>query len=83
MYQTSAFLPRFGTDYRLINSWIIGDDPADIGIRQYNYLITKNIFLTVICLNDYICINNNGTFYLKEYSCLFSIEVTKLSLGYN
>ncbi|MEG7501158.1 glutathionylspermidine synthase family protein [Providencia stuartii] len=41
IYQASAFLPKFGNDYTLIGSWVVGDAPAGIGIREDNSLITN------------------------------------------
>lgn len=35
-------LPRFGDDYTLIGSWIIGDQPAGIGIREDKSIVTKD-----------------------------------------
>ncbi|MDX3773559.1 glutathionylspermidine synthase family protein [Chromatiaceae bacterium AAb-1] len=35
-------LPRFGQNYTLIGSWIVGDSAAGIGIREDNSLITKD-----------------------------------------
>lgn len=35
-------LPRFGDSYTLIGSWVIGDQPAGIGIREDDSLITKD-----------------------------------------
>lgn len=35
-------LPRFGDSYTVIGSWVVGDLPAGIGIREDNSLITKD-----------------------------------------
>ncbi|MET0377448.1 MAG: glutathionylspermidine synthase family protein, partial [Spongiibacteraceae bacterium] len=35
-------LPRFGDAYTVIGSWVIGDEPAGIGIREDATLITKD-----------------------------------------
>jgi glutathionylspermidine synthase len=35
-------LPKFGDSYTLIGSWMIGDEPAGIGIREDESLITKD-----------------------------------------
>jgi glutathionylspermidine synthase len=35
-------LPKFGDAYTLIGSWVIGDEPAGIGIREDETLITKD-----------------------------------------
>jgi len=35
-------LPRFGDNYTLIGSWVVGDSAAGIGIREDNSLITKD-----------------------------------------
>ena len=42
VYQAVAPLPKFGDDYALIGSWIIGDKPAGIGIREDTSPITRN-----------------------------------------
>lgn len=42
VYQALAPLPRFGDDYALIGSWIVGDAPAGIGIREDVSPITRN-----------------------------------------
>lgn len=42
VYQSLAPLPRFGEDYALIGSWIVGDKPAGIGIREDTSPITRN-----------------------------------------
>jgi glutathionylspermidine synthase len=35
-------LPRFADSYALIGSWVIGDQPAGIGIREDSSLITRD-----------------------------------------
>ncbi|HJE70263.1 glutathionylspermidine synthase family protein, partial [Pseudomonas oryzihabitans] len=40
--QRCAPLPRFGQDYTLIGSWVIGDCAAGIGIREDSTLVTKD-----------------------------------------
>jgi glutathionylspermidine synthase len=35
-------LPRFGGNYPVIGSWIVGEEPAGIGIREDDSPITKN-----------------------------------------
>ena len=42
IYQGAATLPRFGGDYAVIGSWIVGDQPAGIGIREDVSPITRN-----------------------------------------
>jgi glutathionylspermidine synthase len=42
IYQAAATLPRFGDDYAVIGSWIVGDQPAGIGIREDVSPITRN-----------------------------------------
>lgn len=42
IYQKSAPLPRFGNDYTLIGSWLVGDEPAGISIREDKSLITQD-----------------------------------------
>ncbi|MFF7707903.1 glutathionylspermidine synthase family protein [Pseudomonas sp. NPDC007930] len=43
-YILQAFspLPRFGGSYTLVGSWVVGDVPAGIGIREDDSLITKD-----------------------------------------
>lgn len=36
-------LPKFGDSYTLIGSWLIGDQPAGIGIREDRALITQDL----------------------------------------
>lgn len=35
-------LPKFGDSYALIGSWVIGDEPAGIGVREDHSLITRD-----------------------------------------
>lgn len=42
IYQEYAPLPNFDGKHPLIGSWIIGDEPAGIGIREDNTIITGN-----------------------------------------
>ncbi|CDL84034.1 conserved hypothetical protein [Xenorhabdus szentirmaii DSM 16338] len=42
IYQASALLPRFGDDYTLVGSWLVGDEAAGISIREDNSLITRD-----------------------------------------
>ncbi|MBC8120160.1 MAG: glutathionylspermidine synthase family protein, partial [Burkholderiaceae bacterium] len=42
VYQAMASLPRFGDDSTVIGSWIAGDQPAGIGIREDTSPITRN-----------------------------------------
>ena len=43
VYQAFAPLPSFDhTNYPMIGSWIVGDEPAGIGIRESDTLITTN-----------------------------------------
>ncbi|MNR36808.1 putative acid--amine ligase YjfC [compost metagenome] len=54
-YILQAFtpLPKFGDSFTLIGSWVIGDVPSGIGIREDNTLITKDTsrFLPHVVLN--------------------------------
>ena len=43
IYQQLFPLPDFNNNYPLIGSWIIGEQPAGIGIRESNTLITDNV----------------------------------------
>jgi glutathionylspermidine synthase len=43
VYQEMFQLPAFGNNYPLIGSWIIGREPAGIGIREAGGLITDNL----------------------------------------
>jgi glutathionylspermidine synthase len=43
IYQGLFPLPEFGGKYPLIGSWIIGQEPAGIGIREADGLITDNL----------------------------------------
>ncbi|MBD1554614.1 glutathionylspermidine synthase family protein [Pseudomonas typographi] len=40
--QQCAPLPRFGDSYTVVGSWVVGDTPAGIGIREDDSLITKD-----------------------------------------
>jgi glutathionylspermidine synthase len=42
VYQALAPLPRFGADHTVIGSWIVGDTPAGIGIREDASPVTRN-----------------------------------------
>lgn len=42
VYQELCTLPRFNDNYALIGSWIIGQEPAGMGIRESTSLITGN-----------------------------------------
>ena len=42
VYQATAILPRFSEDYAVIGSWIVGDQPAGIGVREETSPITRN-----------------------------------------
>ena len=42
IYQAVAPLPKFGHDYALIGSWIVGDKPAGICVREDTAPITRN-----------------------------------------
>lgn len=42
IYQQLFTLPDFDDNYPVIGSWVIGGDPAGIGIREGKELITDN-----------------------------------------
>lgn len=42
VWQALHALPRFGDNYTVIGSWIVGEEPAGIGIREDSSPITKN-----------------------------------------
>jgi len=42
VYQGLAPLPRFDDSYAVIGSWIVGDEPAGVGIREDASPITRN-----------------------------------------
>ena len=42
IYQDLFELPNFDGNYTLIGSWLIGQQPAGIGVREANQLITDN-----------------------------------------
>lgn len=43
IYQDLAVLPKFDNQYALVGSWIIGQDPAGIGIRESASMISDNM----------------------------------------
>ncbi len=48
IYQEYCPLPTFGGgNFAVIGSWIVGDEPAGIGIREDNSLITSNMSLFI------------------------------------
>ena len=40
--QACAHIPRFGDDFVIIGSWMIGDEPAGIGLREDATEITRD-----------------------------------------
>ena len=42
VYQELCTLPRFNDNYALIGSWIVGQEPAGMGIRESTSMITGN-----------------------------------------
>ena len=42
IYQAYTPLPRFGDCYALVGSWVVGDEPAGIGMREDVTPITRN-----------------------------------------
>jgi glutathionylspermidine synthase len=42
IYQAYTPIPRFDDSYAVIGSWIVGDEPAGIGIREDATAITRN-----------------------------------------
>lgn len=42
IFQQLCELPKFGDDYTLIGSWVVGQESAGIGVRESNSLITNN-----------------------------------------
>jgi glutathionylspermidine synthase len=42
IWQAYHPLPRFGGNYPVIGSWIVGEEAAGIGIREDDSPITKN-----------------------------------------
>jgi len=42
IWQAYHELPRFAGNYTVIGSWIVGEEPAGIGIREDDSPITKN-----------------------------------------
>lgn len=47
IYQEYCELPRHGDLYTLVGSWVVGDEPAGIGIREDTTVITKNTSMFV------------------------------------
>ena len=43
IYQQLATLPDFSGNHPVIGSWIIGQEPAGMGIRESNTLVTDNL----------------------------------------
>jgi glutathionylspermidine synthase len=43
IYQELATLPEFDGNYPVLGSWIIGQQPAGMGIRESNSLVTDNL----------------------------------------
>jgi glutathionylspermidine synthase len=43
IYQQLATLPEFDGNYPVLGSWIIGQQPAGMGIRESNTLVTDNL----------------------------------------
>ncbi len=43
IYQQTFTLPKFDENYVVIGSWIIGQEPAGMGIRESLHLITDNL----------------------------------------
>jgi glutathionylspermidine synthase len=42
VWQADHPLPRFGANYTVIGSWVVGDAPAGIGLREDDSPITRN-----------------------------------------
>ena len=42
VFQACVPIPRFGDDYVTVGSWVIGDEPAGIGLREDESEITRN-----------------------------------------
>ncbi|MFO1413199.1 MAG: glutathionylspermidine synthase family protein [Burkholderiales bacterium] len=42
VYQAYAPIPRFGDDYVTVGAWIVGDEPAGIGLREDTSPITRD-----------------------------------------
>jgi len=42
IFQAYVPIPRFGDDYTTIGAWVIGDEPAGIGLREDASEITRN-----------------------------------------
>jgi glutathionylspermidine synthase len=47
VYQAYTPLPRFGDTYAIVGSWVVGDEPAGIGMREDVTPITRNSSLFV------------------------------------
>ncbi|USD39278.1 glutathionylspermidine synthase family protein [Ferrimonas sp. SCSIO 43195] len=43
IYQAFQDLPKFGDDYALIGSWLVGDEAAGISVREDHSLITQDL----------------------------------------
>jgi glutathionylspermidine synthase len=43
IYQEYSPLPSFGNNYPVIGSWVIGCEPAGMGVRETSTLITDNL----------------------------------------
>jgi glutathionylspermidine synthase len=42
IWQAYHELPRFDGNYTVVGSWVVGDDPAGVGIREDDSPITRN-----------------------------------------
>ena len=42
IFQARATIPRFGDDFVTIGSWVIGDEPAGIGLREDASEVTRD-----------------------------------------
>lgn len=42
VYQSYVEIPRFGDVYATIGSWVVGDEPAGVGVREDSTPITRN-----------------------------------------
>jgi glutathionylspermidine synthase len=42
VYQAYTHIPRFGDSYAIIGSWVVGDAPAGLGMREDKTPITRN-----------------------------------------
>ena len=43
IYQGLCKLPEFNGNFPVMGSWVVGQEPAGIGIREANGLITDNL----------------------------------------